>query len=210
MSLSFGFIGYDNQTVDMLRFFSTLAGINIAVVADVSRDTPAMKFASQNGIHTTTNVMEAVTAHKIDILFHISQVKTVTSSTISSALISKATYFNPETSKIMLKTIATILSTEYQRLEQQFISNTKEISTAINEFATITKNIDILAINASIEAARAGQAGRGFSVVATNIKELVKDSKQNFINIRQSLRELEQVGNSLALTSKILKLQDKT
>ena len=101
------------------------------------------------------------------------------------------------------------MSTEYTRLEQQFVSNIREISQALNEFATITKNIDILAINASIEAARAGETGKGFSVVATNIKDLVKYSKQNFINIRHALRELEQVGDNLALTSKILKLQNK-
>ena len=209
MGLTFGFIGCDNQTVDILRFFSTLPDITIAVVADVTRDTPAMHFAVQNGIHITTNVMEAATAHKLDILFHVAQMENISSSSIATALIDDATYFNPSTTKIMLKTVATILSTEYTRLEQQFVSNIREISQALNEFATITKNIDILAINASIEAARAGETGKGFSVVATNIKDLVKYSKQNFINIRHALRELEQVGDNLSLTSKILKLQNK-
>jgi len=209
MALSFGFIGCDNQTVDILRFFSTLSDITIAVVADVTRETPAMRFATQNGIYITTNVMEAVTAHKIDVLFHVSSIENIPSSSIAAALTQEATYFNPTSTKIMLAMMANILSTEYTRLEQQFTSNTKEISLALNEFATITKNIDILAINASIEAARAGEAGKGFSVVATNIKDLVKHSKQNFTNIRRALRELEQVGNDLALTSKILKLQNK-
>ncbi|MCK5807662.1 hypothetical protein KAH37_01620 [bacterium] len=209
MGLTFGFIGCDTQTVDMLRFFSTLPDITVAVVADVTRDTPAMIFASQNGIHMTTNVMEAATTYKLDILFHVSAMDSISSASIATALSDEAIYFNPATTKVMLKTVATILSTEYIRLEQQFVSNIREISQALNEFATITKNIDILAINASIEAARAGETGKGFSVVATNIKDLVKHSKQNFTNIRRALRELEQVGDNLALTSKILKLQNK-
>jgi methyl-accepting chemotaxis protein len=209
MALSFGFIGSDNQTVDILRFFSTLSDITVTVVADVTRETPAMRFATQNGIYITTNVMEAVTAHKIDVLFHVTQIENIPSASIAAALAQDTSYFNPTSTKIMLNMMANILSTEYTRLGQQFSSNTKEIALALNEFATVTKNIDILAINASIEAARAGEAGKGFSVVATNIKDLVKHSKQNFINIRHALRELEQVGNNLALTSKILKLQNK-
>lgn len=54
----------------------------------------------------------------------------------------------------------------------------QQIATVTEEINKIASNTGLLAVNASIEAARAGTAGKGFAVVATNVRELAVNSTQ--------------------------------
>ena len=59
----------------------------------------------------------------------------------------------------------------------QLQSAIHEIQQCMGKIVSIADQTDILAINASIEAARAGAAGRGFAVVAEQVKSLAKEIK---------------------------------
>lgn len=54
-----------------------------------------------------------------------------------------------------------------------------QIASVTAEINKIASNTGLLAVNASIEAARAGAAGKGFAVVATNVRELAVDSTRS-------------------------------
>ncbi len=66
------------------------------------------------------------------------------------------------------------------------------INKAIAMISDITERTNILAINASIEAARAGQAGEGFAVVANEIRALAANSRVNMEQIAQQLNQIAQ------------------
>lgn len=71
--------------------------------------------------------------------------------------------------------------------------SSNEITNIVGVIGSIAEQTNLLSLNASIEAARAGDAGKGFSVVATEIGKLAKTSS-------------ESVKNISALTSEINKL----
>ncbi len=80
-----------------------------------------------------------------------------------------------------------------------------EQSQAIGEIiATVTdiaEQSNLLAVNASIEAAKAGEYGRGFGVVAQEIKNLAEQSKQATTHIRTILTDIQRGISSTVIST---------
>jgi methyl-accepting chemotaxis protein len=57
-------------------------------------------------------------------------------------------------------------------------------------------------VNASIEAAKAGEQGKGFTVVAQEVKSLAEQSKQGVAQIRTILSEIQKASNVAVRTAK--------
>ena len=71
------------------------------------------------------------------------------------------------------------------------------ISADIEEISTIAKMVNILALNASIEAYRAGEAGRGFAVVAKEVNDLSHKTEQAAGSISGNIRQLSEWTRAL-------------
>ena len=68
---------------------------------------------------------------------------------------------------------------------------TREIGQVTRAITAISAQTNLLALNATIEAARAGAAGKGFTVVATEIKELAQQTAAATEGIREKIENIQ-------------------
>jgi len=73
-----------------------------------------------------------------------------------------------------------------------------EIIAAVDDIAEQT---NLLAVNASIEAAKAGEQGKGFSVVAQEVKDLANQSKQATKRVRSILNEVQKATGKAVMAT---------
>ncbi len=134
---------------------------------------------------------------------------------------SKFEHFVHSTSDAMNEFVDTTVQNSKRAMElvERMDAITKQVSGILgilNEVESIAKQTNLLALNAAIEAARAGEAGRGFAVVADEVRNLSESTNKFSKQIRalvgdvnNSLVSAESSINSLAATDMTFVMDSK-
>jgi methyl-accepting chemotaxis protein len=96
-----------------------------------------------------------------------------------------------ETAQKGTLTIRKVVDTTAQRV-QNLDSRMKDIGDIVSMITAITSQTNLLALNAAIEAARAGEAGRGFAVVADEVRSLANRTADAASEIQNTVSGLQQ------------------
>lgn len=93
---------------------------------------------------------------------------------------------------------STIKLTEIDRDLQEFRQNIATIHKIVDSVQSIARESNILALNASLEAGRSGEAGKGFGVLADNMRVLAMDVQKSSEEIVQYVEQIASTVDNIA------------
>ena len=170
---------------------------------DVSKGAESQAFGLTNG----STAMESLAGSIDEITDKISQVSSVidkTKKTIEGS-ITTIKVLNDKSKDTDV--FAQEIITEVNNLEEDM----KEIESITEMIANVSEQTSLLSLNAAIEASRAGQAGKGFSVVADEVRRLAHQSKDASTEITRIINDIkfsiEKTSNKAKQSRNIVKEQ---
>lgn len=117
------------------------------------------------------------------------------------AMVSKDTVLEASNSVIALVDEVDAASTSINTMNE----NTQQIVSVLGVIGDIAEQTNLLALNAAIEAARAGEQGRGFAVVADEVRSLAARTQASTAEINEILTKLRQDATNAVSAMEVTK-----
>ncbi|WP_425930595.1 methyl-accepting chemotaxis protein [Pseudomonas sp. NyZ201] len=86
-------------------------------------------------------------------------------------------------------------------------SSSTQIGQVLDVISSIAQQTNLLALNAAIEAARAGEQGRGFAVVADEVRHLASNTQRSVEQIREVIETLQRSSHEVAGSTQLIHQQ---
>ncbi len=173
------------------------------LVASISRISTTASQIASSASETSTSISEVTTTVeevKQTSLIATEKAQYVSQIAENAAKISnagKTATQNTQTGIDRIKSEMHYIAEGTIRLSEQ----TKNIEEIINTVSDIADQSNILSVNAAIEAAKAGEHGRGFSVVSQEVKSLANQSKDATNQVRSILEDIQKATSAAVMAT---------
>ena len=193
---SIGIVGGGRAGLRLLQILSGSQIVSVAFVVDVRKDAPASVAARQAGIEAYTELAAALTAHQPQLVFEVTGISEVAAE-LRELCVGKSDVVAAETTHAILdaieeshRSLAAQVVDDVGSMKLAIDGSLAEMQALLESIDRITGDMQMLALNARIEAARVGDEGRGFAVVA---QEMAGSTEA----IRVAAKKLDKLNGSV-------------
>lgn len=195
-----GIVGGGKVGLHLLELFGSSKFSKVAFITDINASAPAVLEAKKQHISTYTDLLQALKT-RVDFIFEVTgnaKVAQVLAENLDPAVTKLVTH---DMAQIILEVIGEADQKvkcasveEIETIKTEILSHMERLGQFVKNIEGIMSELNMLAINARIEAARVGEEGRGFMVVAA---EMGKSANY----VRQITDEISQIVSAIGLTS---------
>lgn len=197
-----GIVGGGDQSRELLEIFNKSKDAEPIYVVDADANAPAMSLAMRLGVKTLTKAEMAIKNFSADLILDAS----------GSADISDFLHQNRGNAKIIDVEAALLfieimeenrskandqVFTDLSSVRQEIDRNTRDVSKTLHGIEKISNELEVLAINAGIQASRAGEFGKGFAVVAGEVKSTARVARDLAGDIDRVISEISSMSNKI-------------
>ncbi|MBI5430836.1 MAG: methyl-accepting chemotaxis protein [Nitrosomonadales bacterium] len=188
-----------NSLRDMITQIRSQAAVLSEAAAELSRSSSQIASSSEQQSKVVTSIAASVEANN-------AIVENVAQNALKAQEIStESEQLSSEGGEVIFKVVSDMHDISEtvgnaSRIIRDLEAKSQQISSIIKVIKEIADQTNLLALNAAIEAARAGEQGRGFAVVADEVRKLADRTSQSTREITEMIEKI-QVGTGHAVSS---------
>lgn len=201
--LSVGIVGGGRGGLEMLKIFADSDKVRVAFLVDRDPQAIAVTAAKERNIETPNDLVAAMQQYRTDFIIE---------ATGSAKVLELLRENHREGTEILSSQAALMFYTmvhegrrklnsdifgKISHIGEEIVGSTASVKKALAAITQVAFNLEMLSINAAIEAARAGVHGRSFAVVAEEVKTTAGQAKS-------LLASIEAVNNNNVVMSEEL------
>ncbi|MEG3637727.1 methyl-accepting chemotaxis protein [Magnetococcus sp. PR-3] len=197
-----GLVGGGAEGKDLLRMLAKSSRVEVVYVADANANSPTMTTAKKLGIKTLSKLEAAVKNVEADYIIVVDPTEEVVNlvhenraggEVVSSQV---ALLFNQIFGDQSGETNQQLFD-DLTEVRQEIDRNTRDVSKTLHGIEKISNELEVLAINAGIQASRAGEFGKGFAVVAGEVKSTARVARDLAGDIDRVISEISSMSDKI-------------